>query len=148
VIPRRRALQPIIDRITVWKGLDLFRNCTLAHPYLTSDGKLIPPTTIIRRYGVPAYHAEVLLLLRLVHYAVLGFLSGFQKEFLAVWPLSDKDDPPLDPAPGIDQGKQIDPELRRVLAAVDAEIKREGLAIDQTFGKEFESRLRPLGEQR
>ncbi len=148
LVPRRRAVQPIVDRISVWKGLDLFRNCTLAHPYVTSDGKLVAPKTIIRQYGVPSYHAEVILLLRLVHYAVLVFLSGFQEEFLSVWPLDTKDATRLDPSPGIENGRQIDPELQRVLALTDALLVQGGITIDQAFGREFESRLKAPGELR
>lgn len=143
VVPRRRAAQPIVDRIMVWKGLDLFRNSTLAHPYLTSDGKLIEPRMIIREYGVPAFSAEILLLLRLTRSAVLVFLGGFQTEFLAIWPLSNENKLVLDPSPGIQLGTDIDPELRRVLSQADEILRREGLTIDPVFGREFEIRVRP-----
>ena len=143
VVPRRRAAQPMVDRIKVWKGLDLFRNSTLAHPYLTSDGKLIEPRVIIREYGVPAFSAEVLLLLHLTRGAVLIFLDGFQTEFLALWPLSNENKFVVDPSPGIKLSTEIDPELRRVLGQADEILRREGLTIDPAFGREFERRVRP-----
>ena len=143
VIPRRRAAQPILDRITVWKGLARFRNSILAHPYLTSDAKLIEPRVIMSEYGVPAFHAEILLLLQLTRGAVLVFLDGFQTEFLALWPLSNENKFVLDPSPGIQLGTQIDPELRRVLGQADESLRREGLTIDPAFGDEFVRRVRP-----
>jgi len=145
---RRRALQPIIDRIEVWKGLRLFRNSTLAHPYLTRDGKLIEPNMIIRHHGVPFNNAEILLLLKLINFAVLGFISGFEDEFLAIWPvvdgdLVDRDLKVVDPAPGIHHESEIDPELRKVLAVAGASLKAQGLTISAWLSSDFQSRLNP-----
>jgi hypothetical protein len=108
---------------------------------------------IIRHHGVPFNNAEILLLLQLINFAVLGFISGFEDEFLAIWPLVDgdlvdsdlvdRDLKVVDPAPGIHHESEIDPELRKVLAVAGASLKAQGLTISAWLSSDFQSRLNP-----
>ena len=45
----------MLDRILIWKGLETFRNSTLAHAYLTKEGKLLPPWQLFRTGLVALY---------------------------------------------------------------------------------------------
>lgn len=126
IVPARRAIQPVIDRLERWRGLDIFRNSTLAHAYTTSEGKLLPPWQLFRAGLAPSYHAEIIVLLQLVVFGSLGMLLAFEKEYTAIDPIARAPDVPvLDPAPGISLGTEIAPAVRSVCAQVDAGLMKE-----------------------
>lgn len=126
VIPCRKAVQPLVDRMQVWKGLDAFRNTTLAHAYLDKSGQLLPPWELIKQELAPSYHAEIILLLQCVVFAVLSILLVFAKEYL---PLDSITGPgsltPPSPGPGISTGPEIEKTLRSICAEVDHLLKQE-----------------------
>ena len=126
VVPTRRALDSIIERINIWPGLATYRNVVLAHAYLDRDGALLPPWELLRAGRAPSYHAEIVLLLFLVHYAVLGVLSVFEAIYTGIDPLAG---PPAATGPradiGLALGKDIPDELRRVIGPVDEGLKQQ-----------------------
>jgi hypothetical protein len=137
VIPTRRAVQPLIDRIRIWRGLDEFRNTTLAHAYLTKAGTLLPPWTLLRAGQAPTYHAEMLLLLQTCVFASLGVLLAFEAEYTPIDPIAraaDESDVP--PEPGVGRVDEIDGILRPLCAQVsqsllkDLNIKSQGPLYD------------------
>lgn len=140
VIPARRAFQPIIDRIRIWQGLDLFRNTTLAHPYTTKNGQLLPPWELTSRGLAPTYHAEQILLLQLVTFAEAGLLSVFEAEFRGIEPLCGPTGPT--PGPGIAKGAEIEGVLRPMLQEVDQKLKSEcGVVVKADIVKAFKKAI-------
>lgn len=125
VVPVRRALQPIIDRIRVWKGLEVYRNTILAHPYTTKSGALLPPWELPRTGQAPSFHAEHILLLQLVVFAVLGILRVFEEEFRPIDSLCGPSGPAPGPGPGISKGTEIDPTLRPIVERIDKQLQTE-----------------------
>ena len=123
VIPTRKALAPIVKRMRVWKGLDQFRNTTLAHAYLSKDGKLVPPWELQQKRRAPTFHAEVVLLLNLVPLAVLAVLSVFEKEYSPLDPLMGPSGPVPGPGPGISLGTELDAEIKTLAVTTDAALK-------------------------
>jgi hypothetical protein len=145
IVPTRRAVQPIIDRIDVWPGLRTFRNATLAHAYLDKSGRLLPPTALIRSGQAPTFHAEAILLVRAVVMAVIAILTVFEKEYEAIDPITR--DPPGAPTgrgPGIALGTEIDPELKRVVTQVDKRLQDQlGLVTEGRIVQTFQQALTP-----
>jgi hypothetical protein len=135
----RNALQPIINRMRIWPGLDRFRNTALAHPYTTKSGALVTPWHLFEAGDAPSYHAETILLLQCVHLAVLGVLLAFPKEYQEVLPLlsGGLDEDELDPGLGISKGTEIAGELRRVLSEVDPRLRQIGIEVDGPIAAEF-----------
>ena len=126
IVLARKAIQPVLDRILIWKGLETFRNSTLAHAYLTKEGKLLPPWQLFRTGLAPSYHAEIIVLLQLVVFGSLGVLLAFETEYGAIDPITrSPDQSSLDPAFGISLGTEIKPAVRAVCAEVDAGLMRE-----------------------
>ena len=120
VVPCRRAVQPLVDRIQVWKGLDTFRNSTLAHAYLDKEDRLLPPWQLFDAGLAPTYHAEVILLLQCVVFSVLSILLVFEHEYSPIDSLAGPGSTPLPPPePGISAGTQIKPALQKLCARVD-----------------------------
>lgn len=126
VIPCRKAVQPLVDRMQVWKGLDAFRNTTLAHAYLDKSGQLLPPWELIKGELAPSYHAEIILLLQCVVFAVLSILVVFEKEYLALDSITGPGSlTPPSAGPGISTGPEIEKALRPICADVDRLLKQE-----------------------
>lgn len=140
VVQARRAIQPFIDRIDVWPELRTFRNTTLAHAYLDKNGRLLPPTALLRSGKVPSYHAEMILLLRLVVFVAAAVLQVFEEDYAPIDALT-RDPvglPPIDKGPGVAQGAEVDPALTPILEEVDRRCEAElGRRLDgrvfQTF---------------
>jgi len=133
----RRAIQPFVDRIRTWKGLDTFRNTALAHPYLTKDGKLIGPWQLLIEGRAPTYHAEILLLVQCVRFAVLGVLTAFQTEYEALKPILTSPPPQPSPGQGVEKGTQIPEVLRPIAKEVDQRLKPLGVVVGGPVAKEF-----------
>ena len=138
IVPMRICAQPIIDRIRIWKDLDVFRDSVLAHTYETTDGKLISPQYILREMRVPSAHVEIMLLLDLVNYAVTVVLSAFEPEYLQLREMF-LDIPPLQPTEsiGITLGTEISPAAVSVLDAVNAKIRESGKRLSNEILREI-----------
>lgn len=143
VIPVRRSLQPLVSRIDVWKGLKTYRNTTLAHAYLDKQHRLLPPTALIRAGAVPSFHAEILLLLKLVFFGTAGVLQVFEDEYSAI-SSTTRDQPGfvLERGPGIELGSEIDSALGEIASAVDRSFQDEfgerlGGQVFAAFGEAF-----------
>lgn len=140
VVPTRRAVQPFIDRIDVWPELRTFRNTTLAHAYLDKNKKLLPPTALIRAGKVPSYHAEIVLLLRLVVFTSAAVLQVFEDDYAPIDALT-RDGPgkvPIDKGPGVDAGTDVDPALTPILAEVDRRCESQfGARLDGRVFRTF-----------
>ena len=144
VIPTRRAVQPLVDRLQIWKGLDEFRNTTLAHAYQTKRGTLLPPWTLLRAGLAPTYHAEILLLLQTCVFASLGVLLAFEAEYTPIDPIARAaDDSDVPPEPGISRVDEIDGILRPLCAQVSQSLLRD-LGIKST-GPLYDTFRRSLG---
>lgn len=144
VIPTRRAITPVLDRIRVWKGLDEFRNSALAHAYLAKDGTVLPPWELQATGRAPSYHAEILLLLNLVNLAVLATLSVFAEEYRPLDVLIRGPRPAPDKGPGIQFGTEIDAELHRVAGPLEGALQAElGVRPDQALVAAFGRAVRP-----
>jgi len=149
VVPMRRAIQPIIDRIRVWKGFETYRNTALAHPYTTKSGELVPPWELTRSGQAPSFHAEQVLLLQLVVFAVAGILTVFENEFRPIEPLCGPTGPPPTAAPGISKGTEIEPTLRPILSHVDQQLKAEcGVVAAGDLVAAFRKAIKPWSEAR
>jgi hypothetical protein len=134
----RRAVQPYIDRIRVWKGLEQFRNGTLAHAYLTKEGgQLIGPWDLLAAHKAPSYHAECLLLLQCAKWAALAVLCSFAAEYVPLRPILRSAAPAPSRGPGIANGKEIDVETRRLAIEVDERLSRIGIMVGGTVAQEF-----------
>lgn len=145
IILARRAAQPIIDRIRRWKGLETFRNTTLAHAYLDKDDKLLPPWELFRRGLAPTYHAEIVLLLQCVVFGALAILAVFEKEYAPLDKLAGPGDMPLPPpSPGISLGTEIEGELKAITQQVDFALRRDfGITGDSPLFVTFKRSLLP-----
>ncbi len=142
VVPARRAIQPAIDRMRVWNGLDLYRNTTLAHPYTTKDGRLLPPWELTSTGRAPTYHAEQILLLQLVTFAVAGILTVFEAEFKGIEPLCGPTGKIPGPGPGISKGTEIEGVLRPILTELDQRLKAEcGVVVKPDMVKAFKQAI-------
>ena len=145
VINLRRALTPIIDRIHVWKGLRAIRNTSLAHAYL-DKGELVAPWEFLESGEAPTYHAEIVLLLYLVHMAVLCILHVFEDEYLSIDALTGHDKqhaaPPV--GPGIRNDTEILPTLNAIALDTDARMETEfGARVAGPFVERFHAKLKP-----
>lgn len=120
VIEARRCAEPILNRINLWPGLKEFRNTAGAHAYTDRTGKLVPPWSLLKDGQAPTYHAEIILLLRLVPTAVAVALSAFEQEFHGIAGLCGPGESASPgPAPGIEKGTEIESAMRPVCAEVD-----------------------------
>ena len=138
----RRALQPWVDRIRQWKGLETFRNTALAHPYLTKVGeewKIIGPWQLLFEGRAPTYHAEILLLTDCVRHAILGVLTAFAAEYEALKPiLASSALPPTAPSQGVQTGAQIPDALRPIAREADKRLKESlGIVAGGSIAQEF-----------
>lgn len=147
VVDVRRAVSPLIKRIQVWKGLDAFRNTTLAHPYTTKEGRLVGPWYLMSAHKVPTYHAEIILLLQCTMFAVAGTLAAFYEEYRALGPSFRSETPVPDKGPGIQLGTDIDPTLRPLLEEVDAALRGLGVPSKNPVFAEFRRELRERDEE-
>lgn len=144
VICTRKAVQPAVDRILVWKGLEQFRNTTLAHAYVTKDGKLLPPWELTHTEQAPTYHAEIILLFQCVVFAVLAILSVFEEEYSPLDPLTGppKEQPGF--GPGIAKGTEIQPTLKKIMSQVDASLLAEcGVVVKGPLLTTFANAIKP-----
>lgn len=138
VASARRAVQPLIDRMRVWKGLDRFRNTTLAHPYTTKSGDLLPPWELLGSGQAPSFHAEQILLLQLVAFGSTAVLAVFEREFDLIQPLTQPPTRALSPNPGIARGSEILGAIRPILADVDARLLNEcGVTVSKELREMF-----------
>jgi hypothetical protein len=133
----RGALQPYVDRIRVWKGLEQFRNTALAHPYLTKDKRLIGPWQLIASEKAPSYHAESLLLLHIVHFVVLTILCAFPKEYDSIRAHLAAPEALTTAGPGIKLGTEIRAELENLAMAADSKVSALGVQITGPTVAEF-----------
>jgi hypothetical protein len=144
VVPARRALQPLVSRIQVWKGFEQHRNTTLAHAYLDSRGKPVPPWIATKELQAPTYHPEIILLLQLVVIANLCLAVIFAAEFRTLDPLSRAPSEwTVQPGPGVESYEQIEPVLAELRAEVDGLIA-EGFP-DAEIGDQFRTLYNKLG---
>jgi hypothetical protein len=146
IIPMRRALEPILDRILVWKGLKALRNSALAHAYLDKEGELAPPWQPLGDGKAPTYHAEIILLLQLVYSAVLVVLTVFEKEFTPIESLCGPSSPAkeIDPGPGIAHGSKILDAAKPILEDVQARLMKElGLTVQGPLLTAFKKATTP-----
>lgn len=137
VVAARRAVGPLTKRIDVWKGFDDFRNTALVHAYLTKSGKLVGPWYLLAKHRVPTYHAEVILLLHCVNFAVAGVLAAFQSEYKALGPALRSNFPEPDSGPGISLGTDISPALKAILPEVDKRLQNIGVPASNPVFAEF-----------
>ena len=143
VISARRAVQPFVDRIEMWPGLEAFRNTTLAHAYEDKTGAPVPPWDMLYDHNAPTYYAEVILLQHCVHGAVAGILACFELEYLAIKPLVGPSDRPVPTAgPGIEKGKDIPTALGPIGAEADRRLAALGVSLKGTIAREFRDALR------
>ncbi len=119
VVEVRRAAQPIVDRMRIWTGLDVFRDSVLAHTYETTDKKLISPRYIISKLDVPSALAEVILLVDLVVYATIVVLSAFEPVYLPLRSLFADLPDEVHQNKGIQSGTELDAAAREVFIKVD-----------------------------
>jgi hypothetical protein len=145
IIPCRRAVQVLVDRMEVWKGLDAFRDSTLAHAYLDKDGKILPPWQLFNAGLAPTFHAEIVLLLQCVVFSVLSILLVFEKEFSPLDVLAAPGNAPTPgPGPGISLGSEIGPAVRPLCASVDRLLQSEcGVAAKGPVFEAFKKSLVP-----
>ena len=139
----RAVVQPVVDRIRVWDGLDAFRDAVLAHAYLTSDDKLISPWYIISELGAPTYYAEVVFLLDLVNWAMVAALCTFETEYLPLRGLLASPRPTPGAGPGLQSGEEIGPALKAILGEMDAKLLAAGISVNTKLGKELAASARP-----
>ncbi len=142
VLEVRRAVTPLVKRIEVWSGLRTFRNTALAHPYTTIDGRLVGPWFLMNEHRAPTYHAEIILLLQCVMYAVAGTLAVFYQEYKDLGPSFRSGTPVPDPGPGIRDGADIDATLRPLLQEVDARLTAMGVPAKNPVFAEFRAELK------
>lgn len=121
IVEVRRSAQPLLDRLAVWPGLRDFRNTAGARAYTDKAGALVPPWILLAGNKAPVFHAEIILLLKLVPLSVTVALSAFNGEFTGIEPLCGPGGVPLpDAAPGIRDGHEIDPALVPIVSVVVA----------------------------
>lgn len=142
VLEVRRAVTPFARRIEVWKGLRTFRNTALAHPYTTLDGRLVGPWYLMEEHRAPTYHAEVILLLQCVMYAVAGTLAAFLEEYKALGPCFRSGKRVPDGGPGIQDGTDIDSVIHPLLRQVDASLQAIGVPANSPVFAEFRAELK------
>jgi hypothetical protein len=142
VLDVRRAVTPFVKRIEIWKGLRTFRNTALAHPYTTLDGRLVGPWYLMEEHRAPTYHAEVILLLQCVMYAVAGTLAGFSEEYKALGPSFRSAEPVPDGGPGIQVGVDIDGVIHPLLRQVEASLQAIGVPPSSPVFAEFRAVLK------
>jgi hypothetical protein len=133
----RSAIQCYVDRIRIWKGLEQFRNTALAHPYLTKDKKLIGPWELIANEKAPSYHAESVLLLQIVSFAVLCILSGYPEEYREIKPTLAAPAPLTTAGPGITRGTEINPVLSHLAGIAETKMTALGVTIPDDIAAEF-----------
>lgn len=144
VVPTRRAMKPLVDRINIWKGFDLFRNSALAHAYLAKDGTLLPPWELQTDGKAPSYHAEIVLLLNVINVAVLAALSVFEAEYTPLDQLLPWGEPSADPGPGIRQGTEIQSELARLVKPMEDSLRSTlGVECSQKLARAFQRATSP-----
>lgn len=144
IVPARRAVQPLIDRIEVWPGIRAFRNTALAHAYLDRLGNPEGPWPLLCSHQAPTYHAEVLLLQHCVQVAITAVLACFEGEYREILPLlgpGDRPDP--SPGPGIRLGTEIQPALRPLAADVDRRLSEIGVVVRGALAAELARALDP-----
>jgi hypothetical protein len=149
IVGVRRALTPLIDRIEIWEGIRELRNTALAHAYLDKSGNLVTPWHPITAGRAPTYHAEIVLLLHLVHIAVLCVLSVFEKEYIAIDSLAGpgKVEQPT-PGPGIQFGTEIKPVMTELAKQIGPSVEREcGVIVAGKFAEAFHAALRPRSDE-
>ena len=142
----RRALKPLIDRIRVWKGLRELRNTSLAHAYLDENNQLTGPWELISDAKAPSYHAEIILLLYLVHIAVLCILFVFQEVYLPIdelaGPPRESKTPPV--GPGIELGTQLRPAMDAIAEQIGPRVAKEcGVTIRGPFAEQYHATIKP-----
>jgi len=142
VVPARKAVDPFIARILVWKGLVAFRHSALAHAYETKDGRPVGPWYLLATHAAPTYHAEVILLLHLVNLSTAAILAAFYKEYRDLGPVLKPDLPNPDAGPGISTGDQIAAVQRQLTAEVDARLRAIGVQANPVFA-EFRDATHP-----
>lgn len=119
IVEVRRSAQPLLDRMAVWPGLRDFRNTAGAHAYTDKTGALVPPWILLTGNKAPVFHAEIILLLKLVPISVSVALSAFHEEFTGIETLCGPGGVPLpDAAPGIRHGSDIDLALVPIVSDV------------------------------
>lgn len=129
IVQVRRCAQPLIDRLNLWSGLTNFRNMAGAHAYTDKAGRLVPPWVLLSEGQAPTFHAEIILLLKIVPLATTIALSVFESEFVGIKALCGPGDmPPPNAAPGIERGDEIESALTPIVADV---LKK----YDDTFGR-------------
>ena len=137
VIEVRRCVQPIVDRIEIWDGMSVFRDSVLAHTYETTDGKLISPQFILQNFSVPSHHAEVMLLVDLVIFAVMAVLCAFSEAYLGIRELFGFLPSSLKVVQGITLGTEIFPAVKEVLRDVDTRLALIGVEIKGEVAQEL-----------
>ena len=146
ILGLRRALKPLIGRIEVWKGIRALRNTALAHAYLDGNGELAGPWELVESGRAPSYHAEIILLLYLVHIAVLCILCVFEEVYLPIdvlaGPGAGKPEPPV--GDGIQFGEDLKPAMQAIAADIGPRIHREcGVVVNGPFAERFQATLKP-----
>jgi hypothetical protein len=141
IVPLRRALSPLIDRILVWDGLREYRNTILAHAYLGKRGELVDPWHLHDAHRVPTYHAEIILLMHLVHLAVCAIMVAFEEVYWPLRPLLASGLPTPDPGPGIQAGTEISKSLQELAPEIDKRLAEIGVVVTGRVAKEFKSAI-------
>lgn len=137
VVEVRRAVAPLVQRIEVWRGIELFRNTALAHAYEMKDGRLVGPWYLFQTHQAPTYHAEILLLLQCAMHAIAGLLAAFIDEYKGLGPSFRSDIPTPDEGPGIRYGTDITPSLKALLREVDTKLTALGVPQANPVYAEF-----------
>jgi len=132
------AVQPMVTRIEVWPGLRTQRNTVLAHAYLIKPGDILTgPWDLLNTQQAPTFHAEVILLLHLVNYAVVSILCAFEAEYLPLRPLLSGARPQPNQGPGIRHGRDIKPSLVPIMTNVDRNFASMGVTVGGEIAREF-----------
>ncbi len=137
VVTIRRCVQPIVDRIRQWSGIDVLRDSALAHTYQTTDNKLISPRYILHSLDAPSSQAEIILLVDLVNFAVMAVLCAFEQEYLGVSQLFADLPAEIDHTKGIRTGHELDDALAAVLTVVDQKLAEAGISITGPIANEL-----------
>jgi hypothetical protein len=147
VINARKAVAPLVRRVNVWTGLEDFRNTTLAHPYTDRSGRLVGPWFLMETHRVPTYHAEILVLLNCLMFAVAGTLAAFFDEYRALGPSFRSGRPIPDSGPGIELGTEIDSSVKSLLVDVDQSLQRLGVPAKNPVFAEFRNSIQPSSDE-
>ncbi len=137
----REAITPLIDRMLVWDGLREYRNTIIAHSYLDKKDQPVEPWDLLQQNKVPTYHAEIILLLQIVHMATCATLMVFSKEYLAITPLFTSRRPPPTASPGIALGAEIAPTLAPLATAVTVNLVSSGVPWVPLIAAEFKNAI-------